>query len=41
MRGDYFLDTRNVFDSATVESGGLRYECIGRHHPVARVAVSG
>jgi len=41
MRGDYFLDTRNVFDAATVESGGLRYECIGRHHPVARVAVSG
>jgi UDPglucose 6-dehydrogenase len=33
MRGDLFLDARNMFDARTVESAGLRYEAMGRHQP--------
>ena len=41
MRGDYFLDARNLFDAATVERCGLRYECMGRHRPDVRVPAGG
>jgi UDPglucose 6-dehydrogenase len=37
MRGDYFLDARNLFDAATLEECGLRYECMGRHRPGVKV----
>jgi nucleotide sugar dehydrogenase len=33
MRGDLFLDARNMFDNSAVTSAGLRYEGIGRPAP--------
>jgi UDPglucose 6-dehydrogenase len=33
MRGDVFLDGRNVFDPAKVEAAGLTYEGVGRGTP--------
>jgi nucleotide sugar dehydrogenase len=38
MRGDLFIDGRNVFDPAKVEAVGLAYEGIGRS-PVADVTI--
>jgi UDPglucose 6-dehydrogenase len=33
MRGELFLDARNVFDSTVVSQAGLRYEGVGRGGP--------
>jgi hypothetical protein len=41
MRGDLFLDARNMFDAAAVESAGFTHDCIGRHRPVVKVAAGG
>jgi UDPglucose 6-dehydrogenase len=43
MRGDLFLDGRNMLDSARVEAAGLRYVGIGRgtRHMPAQGAAKG
>jgi len=30
MRGNAFIDLRNVYERATVESFGFSYDCVGR-----------
>jgi UDPglucose 6-dehydrogenase len=39
MRGDLFLDARNMFDARTVVASGLRYECMGGATRVAEQIV--
>lgn len=41
MRGDLFLDTRNMLDAAAVEAAGFTHDCIGRHRRVVKVSAGG
>jgi nucleotide sugar dehydrogenase len=41
MRGDLFLDARNMFDGPALAGSRLRYECIGREVGVLETAFAG